>query len=64
MFLLLICKAIFNSVEFVLQRFVHWAGVKVIVFHLSDELLKFQLASLQQKLHGQWIRFHENELGD
>lgn len=57
--MLLVCKSIFNRVEFLFQCLVHRAGVEFIVFHLSDELLKFQLAPLQEKLHGQWIRFHE-----
>ena len=41
----------FQTLQFVFEISVHRTAVQLVVFHLSDDLLKFRFALAQQNLH-------------
>ena len=57
--MILMDALILQVLQLVFEISVHRTTVEVIVFHLSDDLLKFTLALAQKQLHGEGIRFHQ-----
>lgn len=52
------CELALNFFKFLVQVFKDGAGVKIVLLHLTDDLVKFKLAFAQRGLQGHWIRLH------